>query len=106
MNKSEYELHVFIESLYNDIRECYSKNIQEKFVHLCSIQIRENTVQKKKYIYIYIYIFAAVSCSDDKRMQSIHSIETYVYGTSKDLLSGKEEIECNNIIKRYKYDYL
>ena len=32
MNKREYGLHVFIESLYNDIRESYSKNIQENFV--------------------------------------------------------------------------
>ena len=43
-----------------------------------------------------------ISSNDDKRMQSIDSIETYAYGTSKDLLSGKEEIKCNNIIKRYK----
>ena len=35
-------------------------------------------------------------------MQSIDSIETYAYGTSKDLVSEKEEIKCNNIIKRYK----
>ena len=35
-------------------------------------------------------------------MQSIYSIEIYVYGTSKDLVSEKEDIECNNIIKRYK----
>ena len=35
-------------------------------------------------------------------MQSIDSIETYVYGTSKDLVSEKEEIKCDNIIKRYK----
>ena len=33
-------------------------------------------------------------------MQSIDSTETY--GTSKDLLSNKEKIKCNNIIKRYK----
>ena len=32
MNKTEYGLHVFIESLYNDMRENYSKNIQENFV--------------------------------------------------------------------------
>ena len=32
-------------------------------------------------------------------MQSIDSIETYEYGTSKDLESEKEEIKCNNIIK-------
>ena len=33
-------------------------------------------------------------------MQSINSIEKYVYGTSKDLVNYKEEIKCNNIIKR------
>ena len=32
MNKREYGLHVFILSLYNDIPENYSKNIQENFV--------------------------------------------------------------------------
>ena len=30
-------------------------------------------------------------------MQSISSIETYGYGTSKDLVSDKEEIKCDNI---------
>ena len=35
-------------------------------------------------------------------MQSLDSIETYAYGTSKDLVSGKEEVKCNNIIKQYK----
>ena len=34
-------------------------------------------------------------------MQSIDSIEIYAYGTSKDLVSQKEEIKCNNIIKQY-----
>ena len=28
MNKREYGLHVFMESLYNDIRESYLKNIK------------------------------------------------------------------------------
>ena len=32
-------------------------------------------------------------------MQSIDSIETYAYGTSKDLVSEKEKINCKNIIK-------
>ena len=44
----------------------------------------------------------ALSSNDDKRMQSIHSIETYAYGTSKDIVSDQEEIKCNNIIKRNK----
>ena len=32
-------------------------------------------------------------------MQPIDSIETFAYGTSKDLISEKEEIKCNNKIK-------
>ena len=44
----------------------------------------------------------ALSSNVDKRMQSIDSIETYTYGTSKDLVSEKEEIKCSNIIKVYK----
>ena len=32
VNKREYGLRVFIESLLNDIRESYSKNIHENFV--------------------------------------------------------------------------
>ena len=39
-------------------------------------------------------------------MQSIDSIETYAYGTYKDLVCKKEESECNNITKQYKNDYL
>ena len=44
----------------------------------------------------------ALNSNDDKRMQSIDSIETNSYGTSKDLVSVKEEIKCGNIIKQYK----
>ena len=32
-------------------------------------------------------------------MLSTDSIETYAYGTYKDLVNKKEEIKCNNIIK-------
>ena len=35
-------------------------------------------------------------------MQSIDWIETYAHGPSKDLVSKKEEMKCNNIIKQYK----
>ena len=44
----------------------------------------------------------ALSSSDDKRIQSLDSIETCVYRTSKHLVFKKEEIKCNNIIKLYK----
>ena len=39
-----------------------------------------------------------ISLNDYTRMQSINLIERY--GPSKDLVSEKEEIKCNNIIKR------
>ena len=44
----------------------------------------------------------ALSSDYDKKMQSIYLVETYAYRTSKDLVSQKEEIKCNNIIKQYK----
>ena len=34
----------------------------------------------------------ALSLNDDKRIKPNDSIETYAYGTSKDLVSEKEEI--------------
>ena len=46
----------------------------------------------------------ALSSNEDKRMQSIDLIETFAYGMSKGLVSEKNEIKCNNIIKRYKND--
>ena len=35
-------------------------------------------------------------------MQSIDLTETYLYGTSRDLINEKEEIKCNNVIKQHK----
>ena len=43
-----------------------------------------------------------LSSNGDKRMGSIDSIETYAYGTSKDLICKKEKIKRNIIIKQYK----
>ena len=36
-----------------------------------------------------------LSSNDNKWIQSIDSTETYAYGTSKDLVSEKEGINCN-----------
>ena len=44
----------------------------------------------------------ALSSNDDRRIQSIDSIETYEFGTRKDLVSDKEGIRYNNMIKWYK----
>ena len=43
-----------------------------------------------------------LTSNDDKRMQSIDLIEIYAYGTGRDLIRGKEESKCNNIIKNTK----
>ena len=43
-----------------------------------------------------------LSSNFDRRVKSIDSIETYAYVTSKDLACKKEEIKCNNIMKKYK----
>ena len=43
-----------------------------------------------------------IRSNDNKRMQSIDSIETYTYGAGKDLVSEKEVIKGDNIIKRCK----
>ena len=44
----------------------------------------------------------ALSSNDDKKIQSIDSIETHAYGKSKDLVSDNKEIKCNNIITQYQ----
>ena len=38
----------------------------------------------------------ALGTDDVKRIQLIHSIETYSYGTSKELLYKKDHTKCNN----------
>ena len=35
-------------------------------------------------------------------IKECYQLIQYAYGTSKDLVSGKEETKCNNIIKPYK----
>ena len=44
----------------------------------------------------------ALSSYDDKRIQPIGLIETYVDGTGKDLIYKKEKNKRDNIIKQYK----
>ena len=46
----------------------------------------------------------ALHLSDGKKIQSTDLIETYAYRRSKDLISAKEDIKCNNIIKGYTSD--
>ena len=42
-----------------------------------------------------------LSANDDKRIQSIESIETYTYETNKYIRYKNEEIKNSNIINRF-----
>ena len=44
----------------------------------------------------------SLNSNDEKRMQSTDSVEISAYGTSKDLVSEKEEIKGNNLLKQCK----
>ena len=45
----------------------------------------------------------ALSPKDDKKIWSINSVETYAYGTGKNLIYKKnQKTKCNNIIKQCK----
>ena len=46
----------------------------------------------------------SLSNNDHKTIQSMDSIETYVYGTSKHLANKKKKVKCNNIIKQNNND--
>ena len=43
-----------------------------------------------------------LSSNHHKRIQSIGFVETYTYGTSKDLVCKKEKIKYENKINQYK----
>ena len=42
------------------------------------------------------------NAKEDKIIPPINSIETYPYGSRKELVSNEEEIKCSNKIKQYK----
>ena len=58
--------------------------------------------RSKKYVFTEKVNRIALG-ADNKRIQSIDCIETYTYGTSKDIICKHEEIKHKrNIIKQYK----
>ena len=55
--------------------------------------------KSERHVFIEEINMIALSSNDDNRIQSIDSIETYAYGTNKDLICKKDKIKRNNIIK-------
>ena len=43
-----------------------------------------------------------MSANDDKKMQTIDSIETYAYGTNEEIVHKKEEIKSIKVRKQCK----
>ena len=56
------------------------------------MQIQQRLKSERHKVFAEKIYKVSLSSNDDKRMQSIDLIETYVYGTSEDLLSKKEKI--------------
>ena len=45
-----------------------------------------------------------LSTYDDNGIQLIDSIDTYAYGTSKEIIQKNDENKCSTIIKQFKND--
>ena len=78
--------------------QAYSlKEDQNEFINNNKLILEQNKDLKVKAIRL-------LSSNDNKRMQlkTNDSIDTYVYGMSKDLVSKKEEIKSNKTIKQHR----
>ena len=88
----------------NKINTCSLKQLFKQFLkHDKSILKTQQIFKSERHNVLIEEISKIVlSSNEEKRMQSIDFMETYAYGMSKDLISEKEEIKCNSIIKGYK----
>ena len=97
-NKTNYlKKEINIGSIKKDDKEFIKNN---KLI----LKTQQRLKSEKHYVFTEEINKIALSSNDDKKLQSIDLIETYSYRTSKDLVSEKEEIKCNNIRKLYKND--
>ena len=85
----------------NSLRENYKEFIKNNKLILKS---HERFRRQKHDVFTAEVNNIALSSNNDKRIQSIDSIELCAYGTSKKLVCKKEEVKRNNIIKQYKND--
>ena len=89
---------VDMESLRENHKEFIKSN---KLTLKSSLRFRS----EKHNVFIEEINQVALSANDEKEYnQSVQ--QKHAYGTSKDLSCTKVEIECNNIIKQYRNNYL
>ena len=88
----------------NKINTCSLKQLFKQFLKNDKSILKTQQIFKSERHNVFIEEISKIvlSSNEEKRMQSIDFMETYAYGMSKDLISEKEEIKCNGIIKGYK----
>ena len=117
INYLEKKTHICVECLKTHQKYFVIKNYFEEMVKISveslkayqkefvkKIILREQKRFKSEGYNVFAEVINKITLSsnDDKRMQSIDLIETYAYGTSKNLIWKKEKIERNNIIGQYE----
>ena len=87
--------------------DCLTENSKEFLKNNKLISKLQKRFRSEKYNVFPEEVNKIALCgNNDRGIQSIDSIETYAYGTSKDLVCEREEIECDSIVKQYKNDSL
>ena len=103
LEASQLENEITIQSKIKLIQTGFEKNHKE-FIKIIIIKIMQRFKSEKHSAFTEEINKIALSSNNDKRIQSIDSIKTHAFGTRKDLLSEKEMLKCNNIIKRKERD--
>ena len=80
--------------------DCLKEDKKEFAKNKLMLKTQQRFKSERHNIFTEVINKIALTSSDDKRMQSVGSIERYAYGTSKDLICKKEKIKRNNI-KQY-----
>ena len=94
INKLSRKNKIDIDSIKENYKE-FIKNSKS------ILKIQQRFKRERRNVFTEEINKIALNSNDDKRMQSIDSVEIYAYGKSKDLVSEKEEINRSNRIKQY-----
>ena len=80
------------------------KEDQRKFVEKNKLILKTQQIFKSERLNVFTEEVnkIALGLNNNKRIQSVDSIETYTHGMSKDFICKKEKIKRICIIKRYK----
>ena len=80
------------------------KEDQRKFVEKNKLILKTQQIFKSERLNVFTEEVnkIALGLNNNKRIQSVDSIETYAHGMSKDLICKKEKIKRICMIKRYK----